>query len=143
MADPKVQNDGVKLRDAALAETSNKTNPVRSAYFKYYIHDEVDCCRLQLIGEFTEAEVMDLSGCWNTVSTTLAGRKFVVDLKGLRTTDYAAKQWIIRVAAEGAELRPENFLRDGLAGEKVETRVRSNIRSKLVSLFRRSPAIEV
>jgi hypothetical protein len=142
MADLTVQNEGVKRQKAALDGTSEKTNPVRSAYFKYYIHDAVECCRLQLIGELRETDLPDLTGCWNTVKTTIANRKFVLDLQGLRGTDDAAKQWIIRMAAEGAALRPENFLNNGSAAEASRTRARTSFLSKLLSLFRGSPAIQ-
>jgi hypothetical protein len=144
MADLRVRQDGVRPQEAALNETSNRRNPVRSASFKYYIHDGVDCCRLQVLGEFTETEVPDLSGCWNTVKTTLAGRAVVLDLAGLRSADDAAKGWLVRMAAEGATIRPENYLRDGfsLDAPMVAAR-RSGLLARCFSLFRRSSALEV
>jgi hypothetical protein len=141
MADPTVEN-GVKLRETALKQNSETRSAVRSAQFKYYIHDGVDCCRLQLIGDFTASELPDLAGCWDTVKTTLAARKLVLDLTGLRRADDDAKSWLIRMAAEGAILRPENYLRDGFALESSEPRPRVTVFSRLMSVFRRSCALE-
>lgn len=89
---------------------------VRSSLFKYYIHDSVDACRLQLLGDLSEAEVPELSGCWATAKTTLACRNVLLDVRKLKSVDDSGKQWIISMANEGALLLPETFLRDGLAG---------------------------
>jgi anti-anti-sigma regulatory factor len=88
---------------------------VRSSLFKYYIHDSVDSCRLQLIGELSEAEVPELSGCWTTAKTTLGSRKLLLDLRNVRKIDDFGKQWIISMANDGALLLPETFLCNGSA----------------------------
>ena len=77
---------------------------VRPSQFKYYIHDSVDVCRLQLLGELSEHEVRDLNGCWKTARTTLDGRKLVVDIRGLRSADQAGRDWLQAMIAEGASL---------------------------------------
>lgn len=125
-----------------LPETSEKRNPVRSASFKYYIHDGVQVCRLQLIGDMTQTEVADLTGCWNTVKTTLGQRKFVLDLQGLRSTDEPARLWVVRMAAEGASILPEHYIRDGFSTPVAPPVRRSNVLAKLVSVFRRSSTVE-
>lgn len=143
MADVKVKQGEVKPQEAAPIETSKKGNSVRSASFKYYIHDGVDCCRLQLFGELTEAELPDLSGCWDTVKTTIADRRFVLDLIGLRSAGDAAKGWLVRMAAEGAIIQPENYLRDGFSLDAPVAPPRtSGLLSRCISLFRRSSAVE-
>ena len=143
MADPRVTNEEVKLRDAALDEPLKKRSLVRSASFKYYIHDGVDSCRLQLFGDFTEMELPDLNGCWETAKTTLTGRKFLLDLNGLRSADDAAKGWLVRMAAEGAIICPENYLRDGFALDAPASAPRrSGLLARCLAVFRRSPAIE-
>jgi hypothetical protein len=143
MADLRVKKDGVKPREAAPIGVSNRTNLVRSTSFKYYIHDGVDSCRLQLFGDFTEAEIADLTGCWETVKTTLSGRHFVVDLLALRSADDAAKAWLVRMTAEGASIRPENYLRDGFALEAPVNRARSGLLARCIAFFRRSFTVEV
>jgi hypothetical protein len=140
MADPLIQNEGTETSKTPQAQNSGSRNPVRSACFKYYIHDGVDSCRLQLIGEFTETEVPNLDGCWNCVKTTINGRKFVLDLEGLDSTEDAAKAWIIRMTAEGAIIRPENFLLDGPVTPKPSP-VRNSIRARVLSLLRGSSAV--
>ncbi len=142
MAEPTTQNGPAKPRDFSFAGSLEQKNSTRSAFFKYYIHDGVDCCRLQLFGEFTETQVPDLTGCWNTVKTTLGARKLVLDVRQMHATDELAKRWLIEMAAEGALFVPESYLRDGLAGDhsRVEISPRAGFFSKLVALFRGSPA---
>jgi hypothetical protein len=92
---------------------------LRSSSFRYYIHDAVSSCRLQLIGELTEAELEDLNGCWSTVKTTLGSRKLLLDLYALRSVDEAGKQWLAGMAQEGAIYSPEEYLRDLVAGKHM------------------------
>jgi len=92
---------------------------LRSSSFRYYIHDAVNSCRLQLIGELTEAEVEDLNGCWSTVKTTLGSRKLLLDLYALRSVDEAGKQWLAGMAQEGAIYSPDEYLRDLVAGKHM------------------------
>lgn len=117
--------------------------PVRSSFFKYYIHDSVDACRLQLIGDLSEAEVPELSGCWATAKTTLASRKVLLDLRKLATVDDLGKQWIISMASEGALLLPESFLRDGLAGhgERPKDGATANFFTRCLSFVRGSRTV--
>jgi hypothetical protein len=90
---------------------------IRSSTFKYYIHDSVVACRLQLLGELSEAEVTELTGCWQTAKTTLGDRRLILDLRGLKALDEAGKQWLAGMAQEGASCLPESFLRGALAGQ--------------------------
>lgn len=109
---------------------------VRSSLFKYYIHDSADVCRLQLLGEFTESEVPELNGCWRTARTTLGDRSLVLDLMALRAVDDAGKQWLATMASEGATFLPENYLRNGLAGQVARVEPKLGIISKFCSIFR-------
>lgn len=111
----KSKDEGSK-RPLAPAESAALTR-VRSSWFKYYIHDSIDACRLQLLGELTEADVPELNGCWRTARTTLANRKLVLDLRGLKVVDEAGKQWLVFMTSEGAAYLPDSFLRNGLVGQ--------------------------
>ncbi len=144
MAELSTRNDEVKPRDFAFTEALEQKKALRSSSFKYYIHDGVQCCRLQLLGEFTALEVPDLGGCWNTAKTTLGDRKLVLDVCGLRSADEGARKWLVEMAAEGASFIPEAYLRDGLAGDGCRAQVpaRTGFFSKLFSLFRGSPAVQ-
>jgi hypothetical protein len=129
-----------QAREAAAAKPSG--NSVRSSYFRYYIHDGIKSCRLQLLGELTEAEVAELNGCWRTAKTTLGMRTLVLDLHALRSVDEAGKQWLASMAQEGAVCFPENYLRDLVAGrhmagtETLPSQPRLGLLGRIVGLFR-------
>ncbi|MBV8866396.1 MAG: hypothetical protein JO210_13465 [Acidobacteriaceae bacterium] len=114
----------------------------RSSYFRYYIHDGTASCRLQLLGELTEAEVPDLNGCWRTAKTTLGSRRLVLDLHALKSVDEAGKQWLAGMAQEGATCSPEGYLRDIVAGkhtagvEAAAPPARPGVFGRIVNLFR-------
>jgi hypothetical protein len=86
----------------------------RSSDFKYYIHDGVDTCRFQLIGELTEPDVAELTGCWRTAKTTLGKRKLVLDLRRLKSVDEAGTKWVIAMAAERPEYLPGEIFKNGV-----------------------------
>jgi len=144
MADSRIQNDEVMPRDLKVTEGLREKKALRSASFKYYIHDGHECCRLQLFGECTEADVPDLSGCWNTAKTTLGARKLVLDVCGLRSADDVAKRWLLEMAAEGATFLPDTYLRDGLPGEGCHASASARLGwfSKLVATLRGSRAVQ-
>lgn len=104
------------------AQTSRPASraSLRSSLFKYYIHDGVESCRLQLIGELSEAEVPELTGCWSTVKTTLGSRKLVLDLRRLQKTDECGREWLLAMVREGAVSIPESYFRDHLANPTAD-----------------------
>ncbi len=77
---------------------------VRSSRFNYYIHDSIDACRLQLIGELTGSDLPDLQGCATTARTTLDGRLLILDTLELSSTDEAGREWLDSMLADGAKL---------------------------------------
>lgn len=128
---------------AANPETSIRRKArVRSSLFKYYIHDSTGACRLQLLGQLTEAEIPELAGCWRTAKTILGARKLILDLQQLEATDEAGKQWLAGMLSEGAVCLPDSYLRDGLAGKPVARQpVKLGFFARLFSIFRGSPAV--
>ena len=80
--------------------------------FKYYIHDSVTECRLQLLGDLTRAQVTELSGCWETARTTLGDRRLALDVRRLKSADAEGKRWLEQMEKEGAVFMPETFLRE-------------------------------
>jgi hypothetical protein len=125
----------------SAASAAPATVRVRSSSFKYYIHDSTDALRLKLIGEFTEADVTELNGCWRTARTTIATRKLVLDLRALIAVDEVGKQWLAAMSAEGASYVPEDYLLTCLAGQHAsagETPAprRVTLVRRLASLFR-------
>ncbi len=139
MAQVESDNPG---KEVALPQRRSATEPkpgVRSSVFKYYIHDSVESCRLQLLGELSETAIPELSGCWRTAKTILGSRKLLLDLRKLRAMDDSGRQWIISMANEGALLLPETFLRDGLAPEvSAGEYVKAGFATRLISFFRGS-----
>jgi hypothetical protein len=115
---------------------------VRSSLFKFYLHDSIAECRLQLIGEVSEAEIPELNGCWLTAKTTLGSRRLVLDLRRARAADDAALRWLAFMGTESAIYQPDNFLRNALAGKIVtldtnQTRTpRPSLLGRLASLLR-------
>lgn len=92
-----------ELETQASTPTPQPNRVLRSSCFKYYIHDGIDACRFQLIGDLTEADIAELEGCWRTAKTMLGNRKFLLDLRGLNSVDEAGTKWVSGMAAEGAE----------------------------------------
>jgi len=117
-------------------------NWTRPLLFKYYIHDGVEACRLQLLGELTQAEICELNGCWNTVKTTLGSRKLILDLTGLKAIDHAGREWIAMMSAAGAIRVPDNSNPEGILGRKRKlAEGQANLFSRLLSIFRGSRTV--
>lgn len=109
--------------------------------FKYYIHDGVEACRLQLIGEFTERDVRELDGCWRTTKTIVGGRRVVLDLRAVTGVDEAGKRWLASMGSEDAQYLPESFLQKCISGaplrpEKPERAARATFLGRLLASFR-------
>jgi hypothetical protein len=81
----------------------------QASSFKYYIHDSVNTCRLQLLGELHENDLTELNGCWQTIKTTLRTRQLVLDLRRLDRTDTASRRWLTSMASEGATYLPASY----------------------------------
>ncbi|HEX4169696.1 MAG TPA: hypothetical protein VHZ55_29890 [Bryobacteraceae bacterium] len=133
------------VRPVEASENSARriSSLARAQRFRYYIHDGITSCRLQLIGELTESDVFDLNGCWRTAKTTLGKRQLVLDLHALRSVDEAGKQWLAGIAQDGAVCSPERFLRDLVAGKHTAgidpqpTRVqKSGLFQRILGFFR-------
>lgn len=82
--------------------------PMSRKPFKYYIHDGISECRLQLLGDFSEADVPEIRGCWQTARTVLGERKLVLDLRLLESADHASKMWLASLAGNGAVVLSED-----------------------------------
>jgi hypothetical protein len=120
-AEPSVQGKNQRESNMAEAKSSTIENsttvaPRRSnggsnqaSSFKYYIHDSVNTCRLQLLGELHENNLTELNGCWQTIKTTLRTRQLVLDLRRLDGTDAASSRWLMGMASEGATYWPASY----------------------------------
>jgi hypothetical protein len=88
-----------------------------SLNFKYYIHDSVGACRLQLLGQLNESEVAELSSCWETARTILGSRRLLLDVREVTSIDDSGKKWLAQMMQDGAACLPESFLKDAIAGK--------------------------
>jgi hypothetical protein len=82
----------------AREEYTRSMAPVSS--FKYYLHDNSDAFRFQLIGQLTAASLAELDGCWRTAQSCIAGRKVCLDLRGLNMIDEPARMWLKKFLSE-------------------------------------------
>jgi hypothetical protein len=96
-------SEKTEIATEALAPSTKPKRVLSSSRFKYYIHDGIEACRFQLIGELTESELPELSGCWLTAKTILRKRKLILDLRGLTSLDEAGTIWVTSMVSEGAE----------------------------------------
>ena len=96
---------------------------VPSSSFKYYIHDSVHSCRLELLGELSESDLPEMTGCWQTVKTTLGARQLILDLRRLANADAAGGRWLADMGAAGAKYVPDSYLSD-----LSNTRARDEVR---------------
>jgi ABC-type transporter Mla MlaB component len=94
---------GSQITTEESVPTKRPNHISRSSRFKYYIHDGIEACRFQLIGELTGDDIAELQGCWRTAKSTLTNRKLILDLRGLNRLDDAGKNWLASMATEGAE----------------------------------------
>ena len=109
-----------------------RSSPViRPSSLKYYIHDGIDACRFQLLGEVTASDVPELRGCWRTAKTTLAKRKLILDLRALKRMDEAGSAWVTSMVAEGAEC-----IRSKSGAAQGGSRVRPRKFARLLAIFR-------
>jgi hypothetical protein len=128
---------------SSTIETSTKYAPRRSdgglnrsSSFKYYIHDSVSTCRLQLLGELNEQDVPELNGCWQTIKTTLGDRQLVLDLRLLDHTDGAGNLWLTNMAEEGASYLPVRSEASGLKSNNAAQGRKINPFTRVLGLLR-------
>ncbi len=77
---------------------------MQASKLRFYLHDLAEFCQIQMFGEFTAADVPELSGCYTTVKPTLKGRKLVIDVRRLDKADAAGEEWLAGMQREGAEV---------------------------------------
>lgn len=72
--------------------------------FRVVIHDGSGEFRLQLQGHLGSAESREIESCWRTAASTIAGRRFTVDLSSVRSLDTTAAELLSQMQGCGAEL---------------------------------------
>jgi hypothetical protein len=112
--------------------------PARTAFFKYYIHDGINTCRLELLGELTQQHLPEMSGCWQTAKTTLGSRQLILDLRRLQDADADGRRWLASMAQEGASCLPDSFLTndDPREPSKQSAAVKLSLLGRVLGLLR-------
>ncbi len=106
-----------KTEASNLVRDPNQASRPHMSALKYYIHDGTEAFRFQLIGELRDADVSELTGCWETARSTFGSRKLVLDLRELRSTDESGKEWLLAMVREGAVCLPESYFRANLTDQ--------------------------
>lgn len=82
-------------------------NPERlegdAARLRYYIHDRASSFRFKLAGALAGEDVAELEQCWNSASSTLANRAFVVDVSELSAIDEVGRELLSQWHKRGVE----------------------------------------
>jgi hypothetical protein len=115
---------------------------VQSSTFKYYIHDSVSTCRLQLLGELGEKDLTELNGCWQTIKTTVRTRQLILDLRRLNGADTEGSRWLTNMATEGATYLPASYFDGTEASKKVSNKAKLNPFTRVLGLLRGACATE-
>jgi hypothetical protein len=140
MAEHKSQGSRAATLPTESAPANLRTTRVRSSSFKYYIHDGSGAIRLKLIGEFTQADVDELNGCWRTAKTTLSGRKLILDVESLKLVDEAGRDWLVSMTEQGAFCLPESYLSTCIPGQDAfplePAAAKPSLLSRVIALFR-------
>jgi hypothetical protein len=105
-------------------------------FFKYYIHDGTRSLCFQLIGDLSEAHVLELSGCFNTAKSTLSSRSLIIDLRSLRSADKAGQKWLFSMAHEGAQFVQGSYCLTVLGFQPSPTPRNLGIRSRLITIIK-------
>jgi hypothetical protein len=71
---------------------------------RYYLHDTPSSFRFKLAGSLAGDDVVELEQCWNTASSTLGSRAFVVDSAGLTDVDEAGRELLSQWREQGAHV---------------------------------------
>jgi len=74
--------------------------------FRVGIHDGAEEFRLKFEGRFAADDVREAEQCWQTAASTIAGRRFVIDLTEVTSLDPGARPLLARMSGCGAELIP-------------------------------------
>jgi hypothetical protein len=94
LPDTRTEQQQVKLHAAGVRR--------RTSLLKFYIHDSAAYFRLELIGELTEIDIAELTGCWCTAKSSIAARKLALDVRQLKAVDEAGRQWLSSMIRDGA-----------------------------------------
>ena len=71
---------------------------------KYYLHDEGDALRIEIVGDLTGAGVKSIEHSWRTAHSVLAGRHIVVGLTAVAEADDHGRGLLLTLHRCGARI---------------------------------------
>jgi len=90
---------------------------------EYYIHDEADALRFEIVGNLTGPAVGSVDQSWRTAHSVLDGRGVVVGLTAFADADESGRDLLLNWHHSGARIiarSPESFrLAEGIVGAPV------------------------
>lgn len=135
---------GTLVNSPAAAPVRPRSGLVGSSPFKYYIHDSVKACRLELLGSLHEEHLEEMNGCWQTAKTTLGDRQLILDLRRLGSADSASDRWLADMADQGAAYLPASYRNAQMSpnGQSADPRqfAKGKLFARLFVLLRRGCA---
>jgi len=87
-----------------MRQTTNLESQRRNAGLRYYLHDGSTAIRFKLAGDLSEHGARELEKAWRTASSTIGGRKLIVDLSLVTGIDKAGRNLLLMWHQEGATL---------------------------------------
>src|SRR4051812_24285043 len=74
-------------------------------HLHYYLHDSASSFRFKLSGALAGEDVEELRQCWNTASSTLGSRPFLVDIDGVVGVDEGGRGLLRQWHSQGAQIQ--------------------------------------
>jgi len=71
---------------------------------EYYIHDEFDVLRLEIVGNLTGPAVASVDQAWRTAHSVIDGRRVVVGLTALADADESGRDLLLSWHRSGARI---------------------------------------
>lgn len=106
---------------------------------QYYIHDEADALRLEIVGDLTGPAVASVDQAWRTAHSVLDGRRVVVGLNAVAAADERGRDLLLRCHRSGAQIiarSPESRkLAERIVGAPVPLSVLKTSSSRRVNKF--------
>ena len=91
--------------------------------FEYYIHDEADALRFEIVGDLTGPAVGCVDQAWRTARSVLDGRRLVVELLTFADADASGRDLLLGWHRSGAQIiarSPESRkIAEGIVGAPV------------------------
>ena len=109
---------------------------------EYYLHDEADALRIEIVGNLTGAGVSNIEHAWRTANSVLAGRHIIVGLTAVAEADDDGRRLLLTWHRCGARIiarsKDSRTLAESILGLSVPmTPAKSGWRQRFSDFLRR------